>query len=280
MRSCPPFLLAGSQTWVPDRGRLCAPPGPRTPCPAPSPASSLAVSPPHCTPVCLYACKHLKAQTKSELASYLHTSGSDRQSLDSGYCQRDSMRLEENGVSYNGPFCGRALVHTDFTPSPYDVESLKLQVSRPCFLWFGPRPLLLSRQVAPLPQGSLLTMFLLKAQFIDGLFEKTISFICSFTFHFLFPLLCFCKNDNFKFASSNWKDKVMVYDIWSTKIVIVLISIFLELKTPPPPDIWKYSNMTNNLDLNCFFHKTKSLSWLKKKKISKYAYILYLNYYF
>ncbi|XP_073343093.1 SAM and SH3 domain-containing protein 3 [Pagrus major] len=50
---------------------------------------------------------------------------SDRQSLDSGYCQRDSMRLEEN--SYNGPFCGRALVHTDFTPSPYDVESLKLQ---------------------------------------------------------------------------------------------------------------------------------------------------------
>ncbi|XP_040904550.1 SAM and SH3 domain-containing protein 3 isoform X2 [Toxotes jaculatrix] len=52
---------------------------------------------------------------------------SDRQSLDSGYCQRDSMRLEENSVAYNGPFCGRALVHTDFTPSPYDVESLKLQ---------------------------------------------------------------------------------------------------------------------------------------------------------
>ncbi|CAK6964698.1 SAM and SH3 domain-containing protein 3 [Scomber scombrus] len=52
---------------------------------------------------------------------------SDRQSLDSGYSQRDSMRLEENGVSYNGPFCGRAVVHTDFTPSPYDVESLKLQ---------------------------------------------------------------------------------------------------------------------------------------------------------
>ncbi|XP_071313606.1 SAM and SH3 domain-containing protein 3 isoform X2 [Trachinotus anak] len=51
----------------------------------------------------------------------------DRQSLDSGYCQRDSMRLEENGVAYNGPFCGRAVVHTDFTPSPYDVESLKLQ---------------------------------------------------------------------------------------------------------------------------------------------------------
>ncbi|XP_061581645.1 SAM and SH3 domain-containing protein 3 isoform X2 [Cololabis saira] len=52
---------------------------------------------------------------------------SDRQSLDSGYCQRDSMRLEDNGVPYNGPFCGRALVHTDFTPSPYDIDSLKLQ---------------------------------------------------------------------------------------------------------------------------------------------------------
>ncbi|XP_068596517.1 SAM and SH3 domain-containing protein 3 [Brachionichthys hirsutus] len=58
----------------------------------------------------------------------LQPSGSsDRRSLDSGYSQRDSMRLEENAVSYNGPFCGRALVHTDFTPSPYDIESLKLQ---------------------------------------------------------------------------------------------------------------------------------------------------------
>ncbi|XP_070769465.1 SAM and SH3 domain-containing protein 3 [Enoplosus armatus] len=62
----------------------------------------------------------------SPITRQLSSSG-DRQSLDSGYCQRDSMRLEENGVSYNGPFCGRALVHTDFTPSPYDVESLKLQ---------------------------------------------------------------------------------------------------------------------------------------------------------
>ncbi|XP_077387586.1 SAM and SH3 domain-containing protein 3 isoform X2 [Festucalex cinctus] len=51
------------------------------------------------------------------------SANSDRQSLDSGYCQRDSMRLEENSLL----FCGRAVVHTDFTPSPYDVESLKLQ---------------------------------------------------------------------------------------------------------------------------------------------------------
>lgn len=50
---------------------------------------------------------------------------SDRQSLDSGYSQRDSVRLEDS--SYNGPFCGRAVVHTNFTPSPYDEDSLKLQ---------------------------------------------------------------------------------------------------------------------------------------------------------
>ncbi|KAG9338648.1 hypothetical protein JZ751_025486 [Albula glossodonta] len=48
----------------------------------------------------------------------------DRQSLDSGYGQRDSMRLDD---PYTGPFCGRARVHTDFTPSPYDIDSLKLQ---------------------------------------------------------------------------------------------------------------------------------------------------------
>ncbi|KAL0973662.1 hypothetical protein UPYG_G00208040 [Umbra pygmaea] len=51
----------------------------------------------------------------------------DRQSLDSGYSQRDSMRLEEAGLNYTGPFCGRARVHTDFIPSPYDMDSLKLQ---------------------------------------------------------------------------------------------------------------------------------------------------------
>ena len=96
----------------------------------------------------------------SDPASYLSPSGSDRQSLDSGYSQRDSMRLEENGVSYNGPFCGRALVHTDFTPSPYDVESLKLQVSLSggsssslSLLW----PSASSAVSSSCPPGSLLT---------------------------------------------------------------------------------------------------------------------------
>lgn len=45
-----------------------------------------------------------------------------------GSGQRDSLRLEEDG-SYQGSFCGRAQVHTDFVPSPYDTESLKLKVS-------------------------------------------------------------------------------------------------------------------------------------------------------
>ncbi|XP_037318559.2 SAM and SH3 domain-containing protein 3 [Pungitius pungitius] len=71
-------------------------------------------------------CSSGSEDTAPSLFTRQPSGSSDRQSLDSGYCQRDSMRLEENGASYNGPFCGRALVHTDFTPSPYDVESLKL----------------------------------------------------------------------------------------------------------------------------------------------------------
>ncbi|XP_015197224.2 SAM and SH3 domain-containing protein 1 [Lepisosteus oculatus] len=48
------------------------------------------------------------------------TSGSD------GSSNRDSLRLEEE-IPYTGPFCGRARVHTDFIPSPYDTDSLKLK---------------------------------------------------------------------------------------------------------------------------------------------------------
>ncbi|XP_071613913.1 SAM and SH3 domain-containing protein 3 isoform X3 [Heliangelus exortis] len=36
---------------------------------------------------------------------------------------RDSLQ----SPAYTGPFCGRARVHTDFTPSPYDRDSLKLR---------------------------------------------------------------------------------------------------------------------------------------------------------
>ncbi|XP_076605890.1 SAM domain-containing protein SAMSN-1b [Chaetodon auriga] len=49
------------------------------------------------------------------------TSGSDCSS------NRDSLRLEDD-LLYARQFCGRARVHTDFVPSPYDTESLKLKV--------------------------------------------------------------------------------------------------------------------------------------------------------
>ncbi|XP_029547074.1 SAM domain-containing protein SAMSN-1 isoform X1 [Salmo trutta] len=39
----------------------------------------------------------------------------------------DSLRLDEE-LPYTGQFCGRARVHTDFVPSPYDTDSLKLKV--------------------------------------------------------------------------------------------------------------------------------------------------------
>ncbi len=48
------------------------------------------------------------------------TSGSE------GCSNRDSMRLED--LPYTGQFCGRAKVHTNFVPSPYDTESLYLKV--------------------------------------------------------------------------------------------------------------------------------------------------------
>ncbi|XP_063058463.1 SAM domain-containing protein SAMSN-1b isoform X2 [Engraulis encrasicolus] len=50
------------------------------------------------------------------------TSGSE------GSSNRDSLRLEEEPAAYTGAFCGRARVHTDFVPSPYDTESLRLKV--------------------------------------------------------------------------------------------------------------------------------------------------------
>ncbi|KAL0973350.1 hypothetical protein UPYG_G00202330 [Umbra pygmaea] len=48
-------------------------------------------------------------------------------SVSDGSSARESLRVEEER-SYNGHFCGRARVHTDFLPSPYDTDSLKLKV--------------------------------------------------------------------------------------------------------------------------------------------------------
>ncbi|XP_062329566.1 SAM domain-containing protein SAMSN-1-like isoform X2 [Osmerus eperlanus] len=48
-------------------------------------------------------------------------------SASEGSSTRDSLRADEDG-SYHGQFCGKARVHTDFVPSPYDTDSLKLKV--------------------------------------------------------------------------------------------------------------------------------------------------------
>ncbi|XP_067289255.1 SAM domain-containing protein SAMSN-1b isoform X2 [Pseudorasbora parva] len=72
------------------------------------------------------------------------SSSSGVTSSSEGYSNRDSLRLEED-VPYTGQFCGRAKVHTDFVPSPYDTESLKLKagdvieiISKPAMgIWTG-----------------------------------------------------------------------------------------------------------------------------------------------
>ncbi|XP_062982825.1 SAM domain-containing protein SAMSN-1 [Elgaria multicarinata webbii] len=54
------------------------------------------------------------------------SSSSGVTSCSDGTSNRDSLRLDDEGT-YTGPFCGRAKVHTDFTPSPYDTDSLKIK---------------------------------------------------------------------------------------------------------------------------------------------------------
>uniref|UniRef100_A0A8C5ENT7 SAM domain-containing protein SAMSN-1-like n=1 Tax=Gouania willdenowi TaxID=441366 RepID=A0A8C5ENT7_GOUWI len=56
------------------------------------------------------------------------SSSSGVTSESNGSGQRDSLGLDEDGSFYQGQFCGRARVHTDFVPSPYDTDSLKLKV--------------------------------------------------------------------------------------------------------------------------------------------------------
>ncbi|XP_066455216.1 SAM domain-containing protein SAMSN-1 [Eleutherodactylus coqui] len=54
------------------------------------------------------------------------SSSSGVTSCSDGTSNRDSFRLDDE-IPYTGPFCGRAKVHTDFTPSPYDTDSLKIK---------------------------------------------------------------------------------------------------------------------------------------------------------
>ncbi|XP_026129765.1 SAM domain-containing protein SAMSN-1-like isoform X2 [Carassius auratus] len=73
-------------------------------------------------------CNHSSNSVESLFS--LHSGQSSSSGVTSGSegCNnRDSLRLEED-VPYTGQFCGRAKVHTDFVPSPYDTESLKLKV--------------------------------------------------------------------------------------------------------------------------------------------------------
>ncbi|XP_056395707.1 SAM and SH3 domain-containing protein 3 [Hyla sarda] len=56
------------------------------------------------------------------------SSGSELCSPSYMFSNRDSINMENLEPPYNGPFCGKAKVHTDFTPSPYEKDSLKLRV--------------------------------------------------------------------------------------------------------------------------------------------------------
>ncbi|XP_051954720.1 SAM and SH3 domain-containing protein 1-like isoform X2 [Xyrauchen texanus] len=66
----------------------------------------------------------------SSLSGQSSMSGQTVSTTDSSASNRESVRSEDGDDEeppYRGPFCGRARVHTDFTPSPYDSDSLKLK---------------------------------------------------------------------------------------------------------------------------------------------------------
>ncbi|XP_044522854.1 SAM domain-containing protein SAMSN-1 [Gracilinanus agilis] len=68
----------------------------------------------------------LKGSDSMESIYSGQSSSSGITSCSDGTSNRDSFRLDDE-VLYTGPFCGRAKVHTDFTPSPYDTDSLKIK---------------------------------------------------------------------------------------------------------------------------------------------------------
>ncbi|XP_051715413.2 SAM domain-containing protein SAMSN-1 isoform X3 [Oryctolagus cuniculus] len=68
----------------------------------------------------------LKASDSLDSLYSGRSSSSGITSCSDGTSNRDSFRLDEDSP-YSGPFCGRARVHTDFTPSPYDNDSLKIK---------------------------------------------------------------------------------------------------------------------------------------------------------
>ncbi|XP_036841356.1 SAM and SH3 domain-containing protein 1 isoform X5 [Oncorhynchus mykiss] len=67
---------------------------------------------------------------RSSLSGQSFMSGQTVSTTDSSASNRESVKSEDGDDEeppYRGPFCGRARVHTDFTPSPYDSDSLKLK---------------------------------------------------------------------------------------------------------------------------------------------------------
>ncbi|XP_034371627.1 SAM domain-containing protein SAMSN-1 isoform X2 [Arvicanthis niloticus] len=68
----------------------------------------------------------LKASDSLDSLYSGQSSSSGITSCSDGTSNRDSFRLDDDSP-YSGPFCGRAKVHTDFTPSPYDTDSLKIK---------------------------------------------------------------------------------------------------------------------------------------------------------
>uniref|UniRef100_A0A8C3S919 SAM and SH3 domain-containing protein 1 n=1 Tax=Chelydra serpentina TaxID=8475 RepID=A0A8C3S919_CHESE len=67
---------------------------------------------------------------RSSLSGQSSMSGQTVSTTDSSASNRESVKSEDGEDEeppYRGPFCGRARVHTDFTPSPYDTDSLKLK---------------------------------------------------------------------------------------------------------------------------------------------------------
>ncbi|XP_048457095.1 SAM and SH3 domain-containing protein 1a isoform X2 [Rhincodon typus] len=67
---------------------------------------------------------------RSSLSGQSSMSGQTVSTTDSSASNRESVKSEDGEdeeSAYQGPFCGRAQVHTDFIPSPYDTDSLKLK---------------------------------------------------------------------------------------------------------------------------------------------------------
>ncbi|KAJ8399377.1 hypothetical protein AAFF_G00410890 [Aldrovandia affinis] len=67
---------------------------------------------------------------RSSISGQSSMSGQTVSTTDSSVSNRESVKSEDGDneeATYRGPFCGRARVHTDFIPSPYDTDSLKLR---------------------------------------------------------------------------------------------------------------------------------------------------------